>query len=203
VSRITIDIRKGDLLKVKAAAIVNPANSTGAMADGVSLAIRRAGGQAIEDQAIEQAPIPVGMAVATPAGSLPFRHVVHAASMKRPRQRIPSENIRDATRAAIETADGLGCESLAIPDLGAHAGKVSYIEAAREMIRAIASAKTTTLRHVVLVDQEKRMVDAWRKARGGDEPDEDDRRHLRRKTHLPRTQASRQRNRHRTFGFHP
>lgn len=200
-SRITIDIRKGDLLKVKAAAIVNPANSTGAMVDGVSLAIRRAGGQAIEDQAIEQAPIPVGMAVATPAGSLPFRHIIHAASMKRPHQRIPSENIRDATRAAIEAADGLACESLAIPDLGARAGKVSYLEAAREMLHAIAAAKTATLRHVVLVDQEKRMVDAWRKARGGDEPDEDDRRHLRRKTHLPRTQARRG-NRYRTFGFH-
>jgi O-acetyl-ADP-ribose deacetylase (regulator of RNase III) len=203
-SRITIDIRKGDPLKVKAAAIVNPANSTGAMADATSLAIRRAGGQAIEDAAIEQAPIPVGMAVATPAGSLPFRHVIHAVSMKRPHQRIPSENIRDATRAAIETADSLGCESLAIPDLGAHTGKVSYLEAAREMVRAIESAKTATLRHVVLVDREKRMVDAWRKARGGEErDDEDDRRHRRRQTHLPRTQAPRQRNRHRTFGHRP
>ena len=189
---------------MKAAAIVNPANSTGAMSEGASLAIRRAGGQGIEDAAIEQAPIPIGMAVATGAGSLPFRHVIHAASMRRPHQRIPSENIRDATRAAVETADRLGCESLAIPDLGARAGKVSFLEAAREMIRAIESFHPSTLRHVVLIDTEKRMVDAWRKARGGEEPEEDDRRHRKGKTHLPRTQTpfARLRNRHRTQGFH-
>ena len=44
-SHITIDIRKGDLLKVKAAAIVNPANSTGAMADALSLDISAPGCQ--------------------------------------------------------------------------------------------------------------------------------------------------------------
>ena len=197
-SRITIDIRKGDLLKVKAAAIVNPANSTGAMADGVSLAIRRAGGQAIEDLAIEQAPIPVGMAVATPAGSLPFRHVVHAASMKRPRQRIPSENIRDATRAAIETADGLGCESLAIPDLGMRMGKVSPTRAARAMLDAIASAKTATLRHVVLIDVDKRLYVALRKARHGKEEENEHPHGGPGERRLARTQAP---NRHRSFGY--
>jgi O-acetyl-ADP-ribose deacetylase (regulator of RNase III) len=203
VSRITVDIRKGDITRVKAAAIVNPANSTCSMGEGVSLAIRRAGGEAIEDQAIEQGPIPVGMAIATSAGTLPYRYVVHAASMKRPHQRISSDDIRSATLAAIETADRLGCESLAVPDLGARAGKVSFLEAAREMIHAIESCKTSTLRHVVLIDFEKRMVDAWRKARGGEEEGGDDRRHGQRKGHLPRMQAplARRRNRHRSFGY--
>ena len=200
-SRITIDIRKGDITKVKAAAIVNASNSTGAMVEGVSLAIRRAGGQAIEDAAIEEAPIPVGMAVATTAGSLPFRYVIHAVSMKRPRQRIPAENIREATKAAIEAAERLGCESLAIPDLGMRMGKVSPTEAAREMLDAVASAKTSTLRHVILIDVDKRLYDAWRKARHGEEEEKHahggpgERR-------LARTQApARVRNRHRTFGF--
>jgi len=182
---------------------VNPANSTGSMGEGASLAIRRAGGETIEDQAIEQGPIPVGMAVATSAGSLPFRYVIHAASMKRPHQRIPSESIRAATLAAIETADRLGCESLAIPDLGARAGKVSFVEAAREMVHAIEHCKTATLRHVVLIDVEKRMVDAWRKARGGGEESEEERRQRQGKGHPPRMQApvARRRNRHRSFGY--
>ncbi len=201
-SRITVDIRKGDITRVKTAAIVNASNTTGAMVDGVSLAIRRAGGQAIEDAALEESPIPVGMAVATTAGSLPFRYIIHAVSMKRPRQRIPPENIAEATRAAIECADRLGCESLAIPDLGMRLGKVSPSEAARAMLDAIASARTATLRHVVLVDVDKRLYEALRKARHG-EDEENDRPHggpgERR---LPRTQApSRRRNRHRSFGY--
>ena len=46
------------------------------------------------------------------------------------------------------------------------------------------------------------MVDAWRKARGGEDREEDDRRHLKRRTHLPRQQApARLRRRSRNFGF--
>ena len=198
-SRITVDIRKGDITKVKAAAIVNASNTTGAMSDGVSLAIRRAGGDIIEEQAVAEAPIPIGMAVATSAGSLPFRYVIHAVSMKRPRQRIPPENITEATKAAIETADRLGCESLAIPDLGVRMGKVSPTDAARAMLDALSRAKTTTLRHVVLIDVDKRLYDAWRKARSGENDEENKHPHggpgERR---LPRTQAP---NRHRSFGY--
>ncbi|HUT35976.1 MAG TPA: macro domain-containing protein [Planctomycetota bacterium] len=201
-SRITVDIRKGDITRVKTAAIVNASNTTGAMAEGVSLAIRRAGGQAIEDAAIAEAPIPVGMAVATTAGSLPFRYVVHAVSMKRPRQRIPPENIAEATRAAIETADRLGCESLAIPDLGVRMGKVSPTEAARAMLDAIAATKTATLRHVVLIDVDKRLYEAWRKARHGDDEGNEHPHGGPGERRMPRTQApARRRNRHRSAGY--
>jgi O-acetyl-ADP-ribose deacetylase (regulator of RNase III) len=196
VSRITVDIRKGDITRV------NPGNTTGAMVEGVSLAIRRAGGQAIEDAAIEESPVPVGMAVATTAGSLPFRYVIHAVSMKRPRQRIPPGNITEATKAAIECADRLGCESLAIPDLGVRMGKVSPSEAARAMLDAIASARTGTLRHVVLIDVDKRLYDAWRKARHGEDEDAEHPHGGPGERRLPRTQApNRRRNRHRSFGY--
>jgi len=202
VSRASVDIRKGDITRVKAAAIVNPSNTTGAMVEGVSLTIRRAGGQAIEDEAIAEAPIPVGMAVATTAGSLPFRYVIHAVSMKRPRQRIPPENIAEATRAAIETADRLGCESLAIPDLGVRMGKVSPADAARAMLDALAAAKTTTLRHVVLIDADKRLYEAWRKARHREDDDGEHPHGGPGERRLPRTQApSRRRNRNRSFGY--
>ena len=195
-SRITIDILKGDITKAKAAAIVNAANSGGAMGGGVALAIRRAGGGDIEREAIAQAPIPVGMAVATTAGHLPYRYVVHAPTMRRPRQRIPAENVGEATRAAIECADGLGCESLAIPGLGTRTGKVNYTVAAREMLEVIARLRPTTLRHIVLIDVDKRMVDAWRKVRRGDDKanhDDDDR-------DRDKTRTARRRNRHRSLG---
>ena len=166
--RITVDIRRGDITKAKAAAIVNAANSGATMGGGVARAIRRAGGRLVEDEAVAQAPIPVGMAVATTAGHLPHRYVIHAATMRRPRQRIPHENVAAATRAAVETADRLGCESLAMPGLGTRTGKVPCPAAAREMLRVIDSFRSSTLRHVILNDLDTRMVDAWRKARTGD-----------------------------------
>ena len=115
--RITVDIRRGDITKAKAAAIVNAANSGATMGGGVARAIRRAGGRLVEDEAVAQAPIPVGMAVATTAGHLPHRYVIHAATMRRPRQRIPHENVAAATRAAVETAASAAraspCQALA------------------------------------------------------------------------------------------
>jgi len=194
VGKITVDIRKGEITRVKAAAIVNAANSLGVMGGGVALAIKRAGGSGIEKEATAQAPIPVGMAVATGAGHLPYRYVIHAPTMRRPRQRIPPENVALATRAALETADELGCESLAIPGLGTRTGKVNPTVAARQMLKVIWSFKPKTLRHVVLVDVDKRMVDAWKKVRRGEDEGE---RRGRGERRLPRTRAP-QRRRHRS-----
>lgn len=196
-SSISIDILKGDITKAKAAAIVNAANSGGTMGGGVALAIRRAGGKEIEREAVAQAPIPVGMAVATTAGHLPYRYVVHAPTMRRPRQRIAAENVGEATRAAVECADHLGCKSLAIPGLGTRTGKVNYTVAAREMLDAIARFKPTALRHVVLIDIDHKMVDAWRKVRRGDGPSHDG--HDDRSRGKPRT-TQRRRNRNRSLG---
>jgi len=196
VGKITVDIRKGDITRVKAAAIVNAANSLGRMAGGVALAIKRAGGAEIEKEAMALAPIPLGAAVATPAGRLPYRYVIHAPTMRRPRQRIPPENVAIATRAALQTADELGCESLAIPGLGTRTGKVNHTVAARQMFEAIAAHKPRALRHVVFVDIDKRMVEAWKKVRRGEEEP----RHGRGERLMPRTRApQRRRHRHRLF----
>ncbi|MFP4056133.1 MAG: macro domain-containing protein [Candidatus Brocadiia bacterium] len=204
-SSLTIDIRKGDITTAKAAAIASAANSLGRMGGGVALAIRRAGGTEIEDEAKAQAPIPVGHAVATSAGRLPFRYVIHAPTMRRPRQRAEPDNVGLATRAAIETADRLGCESLAIPGMGTKTGHVPHSVAARQMLEAIEACKTTTLRHIVLVDIDNRMVEAWRKARSG-EPQGGKKGSRRgdRSRGKPRTRApARRRNRSRTYGRRP
>ena len=68
-----IVLRRGDITSLDADAIVNAANSALWMGGGVAGAIKRAGGQGIEDEAVRQAPIPVGEAVVTGAGSLKAR----------------------------------------------------------------------------------------------------------------------------------
>lgn len=133
---MSIQIEKSDITKFPCDAIVNPANSYGYMGGGVAGAIKRIGGRAIENEAIEQAPIPIGKAVNTTAGSLPCKYVIHAPTMKQPAMRISSENVEIATRAALKKASELDINTIAIPGIGTGVGGVPIDEAAKVMIKA-------------------------------------------------------------------
>ena len=62
---LQIFVMQGSILEVEAQAIVNAANSSGAMGGGVAGVIRRAAGSEVEKEAMDQAPISVGHAVVT------------------------------------------------------------------------------------------------------------------------------------------
>lgn len=126
---------EGDITKARVDAIVNPANSLMIMGGGVAGAIKRAGGNEIEKEAMEKAPVPVGQAISTGAGQLAARYVIHAPTMERPAMRIPLENAVMATRAALEEARRLGVESIAFPAMGAGVGGLSVRDVSREMAR--------------------------------------------------------------------
>ena len=65
---------------------MNAANLSLWMSTGVGGAIKRAGGDAIEFAAVRQAPVPLGEAIVTPAGTLAARAVIHAVSLDRERR---------------------------------------------------------------------------------------------------------------------
>jgi len=64
-----IHIAKADITDMAVDAIVNPANSLGIMGGGVAGALSRKGGPSIQKEAMSLAPIAVGAAVVTTAGS--------------------------------------------------------------------------------------------------------------------------------------
>ncbi len=130
-----IVIKKGDITQEKCDAIVNPANSFGIMGGGVALAIKLKGGKEIEEEAIKKAPIPVGNAIATKAGKLNCNYVIHSPTMQKPAQKIPLENVRLATKAALELARKLKIKSIAFPGMGTGIGGVKAEDAARVMIK--------------------------------------------------------------------
>ena len=77
-----IEIRQGDITaQPDINAIVNAANTELWLGAGVAGAIARRGGPEVEREAIAKAPIRLGEAVATTAGNLPNRFVIHAAAM--------------------------------------------------------------------------------------------------------------------------
>lgn len=165
---IEIKVVHGSILDADAEAIVNAANSQGIMGGGVAGAIKRAAGGDVEQEAMQQAPISVGQAVWTSGGCTRFRGIIHAATMRAPAMRIPTENVAHAIRAALCLAEEQGVRSVALPGLGTGVGGVSHHTAARVMIneiRAFAMSRTSNkLSTVVLVDREPSMVEAWHAA---------------------------------------
>jgi len=142
---------EGDITRLKVDAIVNAANSLMIMGGGVAGAIKRRGGQEIEDEARRHAPVPVGRAIVTGAGRLPAKRVIHAPTMERPAMRIPLENAVKATRAALEAAERECLESVAFPAMGAGVGGLRVDEVAEAMTRVFVEHKPKCVKKVILV----------------------------------------------------
>lgn len=159
---MTIVAEIGDLTKISCDAIVNPANSYGYMGGGVAGAIKRVGGIEIEKEAVSKAPIHVGKAVATIAGSLPCRYVIHAPTMKNPAMRIDIENVKLATRAAFEIGIRLNLKTIAIPGMGTGVGGVK-IDKAAETIAKLAKEYEDKFEKIYLIDRNEQMIESFKR----------------------------------------
>ena len=143
-----LEVREGDIATVEADAIANAANNHLWMGSGVAGALMRAGGVEIEREAIAQGPIPVGTAVATTAGSLKARYVIHGAVMGQDLV-TDADLVRRTTRACLELADELGCESLALPAFGTGVGGFPLDECARLMVGEARAFEPAVLHRIV------------------------------------------------------
>jgi len=162
---IELEVLKGDITKLEGIdAIVNPANSQMIMGGGVAGAIKRAGGRIIEDEARRYAPVPVGKAVATTAGRLNMKYVIHAPTMEYPAMRTTPEKVRAAVSAALSMCRKLGIKSIAFPGMGTGVGGVDPKVAAEVMIDAILKhvSEGTTLEKVVLVAYDDKLYQAFK-----------------------------------------
>jgi O-acetyl-ADP-ribose deacetylase (regulator of RNase III) len=125
-----LEVLDGDITALEVDAIGNAANNRLWMGGGVAGAIKRAGGEEIEREAVQQGPIEVGEAAATSAGRLPARWVVHGAVMGQDLQ-TNAELVGRTTESCLRLADELGAESLALPAFGTGVGGFPLDEAAR------------------------------------------------------------------------
>lgn len=135
-----IKIICADLTTLNVAAIVNAANNKLVMGGGVAGAIKKRGGQAIEDEAVKKGPIDIGKAVFTNAGELPAKYVIHAATMGLD-FKTDETKIRDSARSALALAEELKVESIAFPALGCGTGGFPLLASAKIMAQEV-------LRHV-------------------------------------------------------
>ncbi len=127
-----IKIIQGDITELKVDAIVNAANNKLVMGGGVAGAIKKKGGEVIEDEAVKKGPIKIGEAVFTQAGSLPAKYVIHAATMGMD-FKTDEIKIRESCKNALRVAEELKIKSIAFPALGCGVGGFPLLASAKIM----------------------------------------------------------------------
>ncbi|MEZ6064046.1 MAG: O-acetyl-ADP-ribose deacetylase [Planctomycetaceae bacterium] len=113
-----LQLLRGDITEQQVDAIVNAANSELAGGGGVDGAIHRAGGPDIMAETDLKYPdgCPTGSAVASTAGRLSAKYVLHAVGpvWKGGRSGEP-EQLSSAYRKCLQLAGDLNCDSIAFP----------------------------------------------------------------------------------------
>ncbi|PPF20180.1 O-acetyl-ADP-ribose deacetylase [Rathayibacter sp. AY1A4] len=142
----TLRAVRGDLTREHVDAIVNAANSSLLGGGGVDGAIHRAGGAEILAECRRlrgtELPdgLPAGSAVATTAGRLPARWVVHTVGPVHSRSEDRSAVLASAYRESVRTAVGLGARTLAFPAVSAGVYGWPMDDAARIAVETVREA---------------------------------------------------------------
>jgi O-acetyl-ADP-ribose deacetylase (regulator of RNase III) len=145
---VELEVAEGDITQLDVDAIANAANDRLWMGAGVAGAIKRAAGEEVEREAVAKGPIAVGEAVATGAGRLAARWIVHGAVMGQD-LRTNGDLVRRTTASCLRVADELGAESLALPAFGTGVGGFPLDECARLMVEEARRFEPSKLRRVV------------------------------------------------------
>lgn len=140
---------QGDITEVSCDAIVNAANSSLMGGGGVDGAIHRRGGPEILAECKElrrtRYPdgLPTGQAVATTAGKLPARWVIHTVGPVYAKSVDRSDLLASAYRESLRVADELGAASVAFPAISAGIYGWPLDDAARIAVSTVRSANTS------------------------------------------------------------
>ncbi|MFY4718883.1 O-acetyl-ADP-ribose deacetylase [Streptomyces sp. LaBMicrA B280] len=139
---------QGDITHESADAIVNAANSSLLGGGGVDGAIHRRGGPEIlaECRALRAARygrgLPTGQAVATTAGRLDARWVIHTVGPVFSEDEDRSELLASCYRESLGVADALGARTLAFPAISTGVYRWPMADAARIALETVRSAET-------------------------------------------------------------
>jgi len=120
-----VTLKLGDITRERADAIVNAANSSLLGGGGVDAAIHRRGGRAIlaECRELRKARypdgLPAGQAVATTAGDLDARWVIHTVGPVYSPREDRSAVLASCYQESLRAADELGARTVAFPAVSA------------------------------------------------------------------------------------
>ncbi|GGO05758.1 macro domain-containing protein [Microbispora rosea subsp. aerata] len=148
---------EGDITEQRVDAVVNAANSSLMGGGGVDGAIHRRGGPEIleECRALRATRygggLPTGQAVATTAGRLPARWVIHTVGPVYSRSEDRSHLLASCYRESLVVADALGATTVAFPAISTGIYRWPVEDAARIAITAVRRATPAVVEEVRFV----------------------------------------------------
>jgi O-acetyl-ADP-ribose deacetylase (regulator of RNase III) len=143
-----IELEQGDITAQRVDAIVNAANSSLMGGGGVDGAIHRKGGpeivEACKRHRAESYPegLPAGRAVATTAGRLPAKWVIHTVGPVYSKSEDRSALLASCHTEALRVADDIGARTVAFPAISTGVYGYPLDLAAPVAIRAVREAET-------------------------------------------------------------
>jgi O-acetyl-ADP-ribose deacetylase (regulator of RNase III) len=174
----TIEAVRGDITTQQVDAIVNAANSSLLGGGGVDGAIHAAAGPVLLEECRElrrtthRSGLGVGDAVATGAGDLPCRWVVHTVGPNRHRGQTDPALLASCFARSLAVARGLGARSIAFPAVSAgvygwDAGEVADVAVRTVRAECAAHEGIDLVRFVLFGD---RLLSAFDAALGREHP---------------------------------
>jgi O-acetyl-ADP-ribose deacetylase (regulator of RNase III) len=145
---VHLTFAQGDITEQQVDAVVNAANSSLLGGGGVDGAIHRKGGPAILDACRDLRAakygrgLPTGQAVATTAGRLPARWVIHTVGPVWQPGEDRSELLASCYRESLRVADGLGAASVAFPAISTGVYGWPMDDGARIAVRTVRESGT-------------------------------------------------------------
>ncbi|WP_399083764.1 O-acetyl-ADP-ribose deacetylase [Streptomyces sp. BBFR2] len=139
---------RGDITEQRVDAVVNAANSSLLGGGGVDGAIHRRGGPevlaACRDLRASRygRGLPTGRAVATTAGRLPARWVIHTVGPRYARDEDRSALLASCYRESLRVADELGARTVAFPAVSAGIYGWPMADAARIAVETVRATRT-------------------------------------------------------------
>ncbi|GLW49598.1 macro domain-containing protein [Streptomyces sp. NBRC 14336] len=144
----TLTLVQGDITRQSADAIVNAANSSLLGGGGVDGAIHRRGGPAILAECRELRAsrygkgLPTGQAVATTAGNLDARWVIHTVGPVFSDSEDRSHLLASCYRESLGVADELGARTVAFPAISTGVYRWPMADAARIALETVRAVRT-------------------------------------------------------------
>lgn len=166
-----IRLVQGDITQQEVDAIVNAANSSLMGGGGVDGAIHRRGGPEILEECkrirAEQHPdgLPTGKAVATTAGNLPAKWVIHTVGPVYSKSQDRSALLSSCHTEALRIAHELGARTVAFPAISTGVYGYPLAEAAPVAVEAVRRA-STKVEEVVFVLFDREAFEAFEAALG-------------------------------------
>lgn len=159
-----------DLTAVAVDALINPANESLLPGSGLCGVIHKKGGAELTAACKvlfqQQRARPVGSAIATTAGNLPARHVIHAVSPKwHEHLTDPATPLRETWRNILHCADSVQARTLSVPAISTGMHKYPKDFAAGVALETLASelGQCRFVRDVLLVSSDVATANVYRK----------------------------------------